>query len=211
MKLCVVTIYDENYYEIANVTIPSDKEYCLKNGYDFIAHKLLDGNYHYKKHELFCDLLERYDVIFYKDIDSIFTNHTIKIENFLSVKDVYFTKDINEINGGVFMVKSSLWVKMWNDFVLSQKQLFPNEQNVYNHYEVLFSSNIEIYPQYYFNSYKYEFYGERFGKISGDAPKNIPSHENGQWNKGDFILHVPALTLITRINILEEVKNHIIK
>ncbi len=211
MKICVVTIYAKNYSEIANVTIPSDELYCQRNGYDFIKHFLDDENYHYKKHELFTSLIPQYDVIFYKDIDSIFTNHDQKIEDFLSGKSLYFTKDLNEISGGVFIIKCSLWSALWNEFILSQKDKFPNEQNVYNHYALLFKDELQIYPQGFFNSYKYEFYGDRYGKISGEPPVSMPTHEQGQWVRGDFLLHVPALPMNTRINILEEVKTHIIK
>ena len=65
-------------------------------------------------------------------------------------------------------------------------------------------------PQSAFNSYPYQYYGERFVKISGDKPVLKPTHEQGQWMIGDFVIHVPGLELSTRINILQEVKNHIV-
>lgn len=211
MKIAVLTIFADNYSELANVTLPSDREYCLKHNYDFIEHKLEGGDYHYKKHELLTDLLDKYNVILYKDIDSIFTNHSLYIEDWVTDKDVYFTKDINEICGGVFIMRCTQWTKEWNKFILSQRGNYPNEQNVYNSFHKLFEHRIQILPQSTINSYKYQFYGDRFGKISGEPPIEMPNHKNGQWQRGDFILHCPGIPYNTRINILEEVKNHITK
>ena len=102
MKILVLTQYAENYNELADVTVPVLKKYCERHGYDLCVHKI-EMPYHYKKHYVI-EKLNNYDLVFYIDIDAMVTNHKIKIESFLNEeKDFYITKDLNELNGGVFM------------------------------------------------------------------------------------------------------------
>ena len=211
MKILVLTQYAENYNELADVTVPVLKKYCERHGYDLCVHKI-EMPYHYKKHYVI-EKLNNYDLVFYIDIDAMVTNHKIKIESFLNEeKDFYITKDLNELNGGVFMLTLSEWGKVFNSEVLSNIPYFENEQNYYNSvYENhSWKDKISVLPQSAFNSYPYQYYGERFGKISGDKPVLKPSHEQGDWKIGDFVIHVPGLELSIRESILSEVKRHIV-
>ena len=213
MNITVITQYADNYKSIADITVPVLKQYCDTHGYSLVENKI-ELPYHYKKHWLIEKLfMSGTDVVFYIDVDAMVTNHKIKIESLLEEgKDFYISKDINELNGGVFILKNTAWAVNFNWFVLKQSILFENEQNVYNdcYNEPIYKSNIKILPQSAINSYPYQYYGERFGKISGDAPVLKPSHEQGDWKIGDFIIHVPGLELSIRESILSEVKKHIV-
>ena len=67
---------------------------------------------------------------------------------------------------------------------------------------------IEILPHPSINSYLYEEYGDNYGKIVG-VQKSKPTHIEGQWEPGDFALHLPGIPNSIRIEIFETIKTQI--
>lgn len=199
MKILVVTEYSDRYQEIANISIPNAKEYCAKHNYRFHVIKLEDGDFHYRKHEYFKEAFKNgCDLIAYRDIDAMFTNLTIPYESFINYNhDLFITKDFGGINGGSLIIKNTKGGQWVNDFILSQREKFNNEQEVMEHFITSpeFSQYVKLCGHPSFNSYQYEHYPEF---------KNV-THEQGQWQEGDFLLHTPALPLEKRAEILKNI------
>lgn len=199
MKAVCVTTWSPYNQPLADVTLPNLWEYAFRHDYLVYEHKIEDGKFHFEKHRVFKQLFnDGVDVIFYKDIDSMITNQTIPITNFLDDKnDFYITEDTTELNGGVMILKNSEWCRNFNNTILSYSGEVNNEQNAIN---ILYRNKqendlIKVLPQSTINSYLYESYPE-IGK---------QTHEQGQWEEGDFLLHLPALTLERRIEILKNI------
>ena len=200
MKVTVVSMWAKNYSEIAEITIPNLLSYCERHGYDFRSILLEDGNaYHFRKHEFFKELFETdVDVIFYLDVDCLITNHNIKVEDFINdTYCFYITKDVHELNGGAVIIKNDRAGRMLNDIILGERDMFENEQNVYNSFPMI-TVGVEFmkilnHPS--INSYDYSLYPEY---------PNIREREQGHWHEGDFVLHVPGAPMNVRI---ERLKN----
>jgi hypothetical protein len=140
---------------------------------------------------------EDVDLFFYIDIDALITNSEIRVTQFLDNEhDLFITEDCHELNGGVFLLKNTEWANRFNDFILDQRTIFPNEQNGYVLYKDRYDveSKIKIVPHPCFNSYRYEFYPEI---------DPVPKHEEGNWQPNDFIMHVPGKTIEQRVEILK--------
>lgn len=199
MKVLIVTMLCDRYNGIAEVSLPNMLEYCQRHSYYDAVIKLSDEEgFHYKKHEFFNEVFKTdVDLIYYRDIDSLFTNLTVPIENFVdSEHDVFVTKDMMGYNGGSIIIKNTECGRWVNDFILSQRENFNNEQEVMDKYFDEFTKNVKVLQHPSINSYSYENYKEFSGV----------THEQGNWQEGDFLLHTPALPFEKRAEILKSVK-----
>ncbi|HEY6435055.1 MAG TPA: hypothetical protein VIY47_00570 [Ignavibacteriaceae bacterium] len=200
MKVLIVTMLCDRYNGIAEVSLPNMLEYCQRHSYYDAVIKLSDEEgFHYKKHEFFDEVFKTdVDLIFYKDIDSVITNLTVPIENFVdSEHDVFVTKDMMGYNGGSLIIKNTEGGRWVNDFILSQRDNFNNEQEVMDKYFDEFTKNVKVLSHPSINSYDYSAYSEF---------PNIRGREEGHWHEGDFLLHTPALTYEHRATILKNAK-----
>lgn len=85
-KIALVTLCDDNYSEMANVSFPVFKAYCEKHGYDFISYnKPLDPNRsaHWSKINAVLENIKNYDWIWWLDTDSIIMNHDKRLEEII--------------------------------------------------------------------------------------------------------------------------------
>jgi hypothetical protein len=202
MKVCIVTEYCDRYNEIADVSLPNMIEYGTRHDYCHYLIKLSnDEGFHYKKHEHFKKLFETgIDLIFYKDIDSIITNLSVPIESFIDDEHSLFIcgDDIFGINGGSLIIKNDMYGQFVNNYILSKREYFNNEQEVMEHYKIPLQAVgcMKILPHPSINSYPYKEYPEL---------KQV-TREEGNWHEGDFLLHCPALPYEKRAEILRNAK-----
>lgn len=202
MKIIMCTEYGGNYAAIAGYTIPIMREYCERHGYKLRV-LVLEGTgneYSYRKHEFFTELFrDECDAIFYLDVDAIITNHNIKLESFIDNEHSFFiTEHLGELNGGALIIKNDEAGRWVNETILSERNGFENEQNVMNFYREFepFKRAMKIVPHPAFNSFDYSLYPE--------CP-NIREREQGHWQEGDFVFHVPALSAERRLEVLKTI------
>ena len=203
MRVLVVTEWCPRYQEVANVSLPNMYEYCARHDYGYHEIKLTnEEGFHYKKHEFFKEVFEKgvYDLVWYKDIDSMITNLSVPIESFIDDEHDLFIcgDDIFGINGGSLIIKNNIGGRFVNEFILRERGDFNNEQEVMEHYkeELQACSYMKILPHPSINSYPYKEYPEL---------KQV-TREQGNWHEGDFLLHCPALPYEKRAEILRNAK-----
>jgi hypothetical protein len=199
MKVCCCTYYSPSYKALADIHLVNLSEYCQRHGYTMWVENIENDKWEYKKHEMFKELFEEgFDVIWYRDIDSVISNLTIPITMFLSEEGHFFlTMDYTELNGGSVVIRNTHEGRRFNELILSMRSRHQNEQNCYNILELDTDDyTMKTLPQQTLNSYLYELYPE-IGKLS---PRE------GQWEEGHFVLHVPALAMGKRIEVLKNAK-----
>lgn len=203
MKVLIVTEWCDRYKEVADVSLPNMLEYCGRYHYDYREIKLTnEEGFHYKKHEFFKAMFDNdsYDLIFYKDIDSVITNMTIPIESFVDDEHSLFIchDDIMGINGGSLIIKNNDDGWLVNEFILRNRHRFNNEQEVMEYHKEGLQKRgfMKILPHPSINSYPYDAY-----------PELKPATEaEGNWVEGNFLLHCPALPYEKRAEILRKAK-----
>lgn len=195
--------YTPNFQALADVTLPNIRQYCERQGYGFIAH--LDHNadedprpFGFRKTEQVLQCLRSLqygrDLILVLDIDLLVTNQTVRVESFLEDEsDLFVTHDINGLNSGVYIIRSTIGMEKFledvigrwgNPGVLGEQDAMRDSLRLES-----FASLRKIVPHPAFNSFLYEEYGiDR-------------AHEDGQWSKGDFILHLPGMSNEKRIEL----------
>jgi hypothetical protein len=154
------------------------------------------------------ELLKEYDYIFYCDVDTVLTNHKIRLESFIDEEhDLYLTKDATELNGGSLIIKGTETGRLLNLLILSYKDKLENEQNALCHiYENRLLINgkqpIKVLPHPSINSYSYDLYPE--------CKEYIGRPDLGDWEPGNFLIHFPALGLKDKVAMMQEFKEKII-
>lgn len=214
MKICVTTFYSKYYQPLADITLPPLMEWCGKHGYDTYYGVIADGSkHHFVKTKYARELLEEYDVVMAIENDILITNLNYRIHDFIDYQhDFFICKDVNNYNGGCFIVKATKAGRGWMDFVNSFEWKYGDEQNVFE--EFCADSHIVKTLQHpAMNSIPYEYYAPSYGYINWEQynpRKEKPTHEMGCWQKGDFCCHLPGMTLEKRIEIFNKIKEEIV-
>jgi hypothetical protein len=206
MNISVFVYYDAAFEKLAAHTLPQIGYYCARNGYALTIHR---GSFGYpnrlpcfQKTELAGALLPGTDVLCVMDLDALITNHHIRLESFLiSDRTLFGCEDVNGFNAGVYMVRNTPEGRDLMMFANAYGKLAPEghgDQNAIRKWIEYNPSEYQKVPHPAFNSYLYGEYGE------------TKTHEEGQWEEGDFILHLPGMTNDRRIEIIKEIQPKII-
>lgn len=204
-KVAVNTFYTKSYSKLAEMVLPNLYFYCQKHGYDLFSNLIGQKDFHFVKTADARMLLDKYDLVMSIEIDALITNPEPKIESFIDDEhDIFLTKDINGANGGVIIWKSTEFTKSWLEFIGSKKGYYGDEQNVFEKHS---HEKIKYRQHPAFNSIPYQYYAPSYGYINFESltpPPNIPTHEQGNWEWGDFVFHTPGKTLDERLTILTD-------
>lgn len=207
MKIAILILYTESWQPLADIVLQNLHKYADANkeryGYDEIIIKYKNEFSGFEKIKKIQKHIGRYDAIWSLDLDALITNHKTNIEDFINDEnDFYICEDYNGINAGSFIVKDSQWSQAFLNSALMRK----GDSGVYceqDAFSKLLSSDVPVYnekvkilPHPSINSYLYESYPEC----------GIQTHETGQWQEGDFVLHLPGIGMDKRIEIFKNTK-----
>lgn len=202
MKVCCCTYYSPSHKPLADISLPNLSEYCHRHGYTMWVENIENDKWEYKKHEMFEELFNMgFDVVWYRDIDSVITNLSIPVTNYIDdTFHFYLTIDFTELNGGSVIIKNTKAGRMINRLVVENRMSFQNEQNFYNSMQMLMmgSEIVKPIPHPSINSYDYSLYPE--------CKEYVGREDLGDWKEGNFVLHVPALSMEKRIEVLKNAK-----
>jgi hypothetical protein len=80
VSVAIITSVSENIRDVATLTLPNKAEYCLRHGYSLVA-----DNQPYEtavhRTDLHCHYLDRFDLIWTLDADTILTNMAVPIHS----------------------------------------------------------------------------------------------------------------------------------
>lgn len=207
MKIAVTTFFTESYEPLAAITVTTLQRYCDRHKYDLHIHKIPDGNVDFVITKDALLLLDEYDIVMGIECDILITNFKIKIEDYnIDSSDFLICRDVNNVNMGCLIVKKTDGEgKRILEFILNQKGNFKTEQNVLEHYGL--TENCFL-PHPSINSIPYEYY-HNYGYINYNG-QSKPTVAQGDWVKGNFNCHLPAKPMQERIEIFNQIKEHII-
>lgn len=210
MRIAINTFLTTSYEPLAALTTTVLQRYADKHGYDLIVEKIPDGNVDYIKTVTARKLLDEYDLVWAVENDILVTNMNIKIESFVDDEhDFFICKDINNVNGGSFIVKNSDVGKWWLDNTNKAQRNYKTEQNFW---EYIGHEKIKYLPHPSINSIPYALYAPSYGRIGyvEGYVADMPTEEMGNWSPGNFVCHLPGKTLQERIDIFNGLKKFII-
>ncbi len=199
LKIAVTTFYSPNYESLAALTIPPLQKWCDLHGYYLNINKINDGTkHHFIKTVDARELLNFYDIVFAIENDILLTNMRINIEDYVSnpAKHFYLTHDVNGANTGTFIACSSEACKQLLDILNNSRGNFGDEQNFFETTDI---NIVQQLPHPSINSIPYKYY-HNYGYIKYNGELE-PTHEQGNWQVGDFTMHLPGMTLERRCEI----------
>lgn len=197
--ISVFVSYTKEYDSVAEITVSRLCQYCERHGYDLTVHRggfgARDRLFCFQKSEMAAHLLAGCDYLFIVDVDMLITNCEIKLEPFVDDQHHLFAcEDVNGLNAGAYIVRNCAEGKAMLQFVVAYARTADEGQGDQDGLAAWIRWNEEGYkcvPHPAFNSYMYAEYGLQ------------KSHEEGQWQPGDFILHLPGLKNERRCEIFQ--------
>ena len=206
-QFAIVSMYNDSHAELGAVTWPNKEAYAEKHGYgsyckteDFVSEPI-----HFEKLIIMLDIMKAntdLDWVWWLDNDAIITNDNIRLEDIADPDyHVIITSDIASLNAGSFMVRNTTQGRGWLEFILSKgiehykDNRWPEQQPMTDFY-VKFKDIVKVVPQRTMNSYNYDIY-----RVDGTDLLDT----NGQWENGDFVLHMPAIPNKTRLEIIKQI------
>jgi len=200
--------WDDGYAKLADLTWYANKK-LYADYWKYPTHIKTSGFQYvvsYEKIKFMLDVMKEhpeYDWLYWAGTDTLITNFYIKLESFIDENyHIVMAKDINDINADSFMLKNSpesreffeyIWTlaPKYNSHMWWEQQAMIDSMPKYKH---LF----KIVPQKTFNSFLYKqlywnIYHSSIDKTGHD----------GQWEPGDFLLHVPGSGL-PKLEILQQ-------
>ncbi len=210
MRTCITTFSTPSYKGLADITLPILKQYAAKHGYSFHSTIAEEGQVDYIKTKDAIELLNYFEIVFMVETDILIMNHNIKIESFIDKEhDFFICNDRNGVNFGSAIVKNTYGGKGLMNQIQSKQNEYKTEQNVLENYT---DERICYLPHPSINSIDYNLYAPSYGVIGYKEGEkaSIPTHEQGNYEHGDFACHLPGKTLEFRINYFNELKQHIV-
>ena len=127
MRVLILTLADEKFSDIAEISTPNKKRYAKHHGYGFVCVDELpapDRSASWNKIRAIQERLDEFNWIFWTDADSLIMNGDIRIEDIIgdNRQDLIMTKDTNGLNAGQFLIKNSAWSHSFLWTVWSQTQ-----------------------------------------------------------------------------------------
>jgi hypothetical protein len=198
MNIALMTYNDYNFAELASYTAPTKAKYCEKWGFSFEHLNSNARDPFWSKPTFFLNCLERYDAVIYVESDAVIINQDFDIRPYIEKHELILTHDINGINAGTYIAKSTNLVKQFFHAVKSHGPLFFNHHpwkdqeamryflQTYPYHEIA-----TWMPQNFMNSNIHEIY-------------NYPSYVAGNYKEGDWIVHMSGMSHENRMRVLKD-------
>jgi len=204
MSICIFSFHHENYDELAKLVLPNWQEYTTRHGYGLLIHR---GSYHNPNWSIGFQRIKRlydamfvepnnYDYFHFIGLDVLFMNMNTRLESFLDQGHDFFCHEFfHEFNVDSFLIKKSEWSERWLRFIYENEPNYRNdcwyEQRVMIHHKdnPLFKDGIKVLPHPGINGLLFDLYQR-------------PDTTEGQFRRGDAVLHLPGLTLQHRLSLI---------
>jgi FkbM family methyltransferase len=214
-KIAIVTLFDKNYEDLANIAVPNFIEYGKKHGYDIIFFDdIIDKTRppQWSKVKAVESVLDNYEWVWWIDIDALIINQDIKLESLIDTNhDIIFTanKYSTISNGSSFYRNCEFTKKFLRDcYELNLDILRDIDLTTFDHEQKPmrtlylsggeYASRINLLHERTCNSFWYT-----------SSPSVLQSYPN--WNSedniyqnGDFVVNFCGRTKDERIQIMKQ-------
>lgn len=217
-NFAIVTLFDQNYSNLAKLSIPNFKKYTQKQKYDLIYYnETIDSTLppQWQKVKAILNHLESYSWVWWLDVDSLIMNFNIRLENIIDDNfDLIFTKNkFSYISNGSAFYKNSTVTKeflekVWNrtDTLLKDinVKVFDHEQQamrVLLQKDVRFLNKVKFIHERVCNSYH--------STTNLNVLKYYPewNNEDNLYQPGDFVIQFAGQEKERRIELMEKFCN----
>jgi hypothetical protein len=214
MNFAIVSLNDKNYQPLADLTWEQNKvKYAERHDYGYACKT--DGFYNvvigFEKIWFMRDMLDAYpdiDWLWWTGTDTLITNMSVKLEDRVD-NNYHFiiATDCNGINADSFFVRNTPEGRGYLDLIKSKYDQYKGhvwaEQQVIIDTAEANKDIIKFVPQKDINAYDYGLYPEC-------VPKDKFGND-GQWSKGDLLIHWPGTSLWQRLDLAKKYMGQIVE
>lgn len=213
MKFSLISLHSANYQLLADFTwTQNKKKYAKKHNYlNFCkTRNFYNVTWGYEKIWFIRDLLlehKNIDWFWWTGCDSLITNFNILLENIIDDNYSFiFATDCRNINVDSFLIKNNEKSLTYINHLIEgysnySKNPWAEQQAIIDSYQYNYDI-IKLVPQKILNSYDYNLYK--------DCQPIDTFGNNGQWEKGDLLIHWPGTSLWDRINLASKYSSEIL-
>lgn len=220
MKICVFNPFS-NLKELAEITVPNKRKYCERHGYDLLNPPL--GGTGCNEQEMYgfrrrmplvVEMLKSntYDWIWVVGVDVLITNLSITLDSIIDNDygmivgadvmgvgmDSYL---IRSQNGGLELLEK---VVSFKDKPIGAQHEQSTIDSLCKQEPELLKKVIKLIPQRRLNAYKYANLHQYEFLHPGFVTGTDCLGNSGEWQPGDFVLHVPGITDQQKLSLLLE-------
>ncbi len=210
-KICIVTLFDKNYDELAKLSLPNKLDYAKLHGYDVIYFdKIIDLTrppQWSKVKAIEYALQQGYDWVWWIDIDALIMEFDIKLESLIDENyDIIFTENKYSYlsNGSSFFKNTQLTVDFLKDCYELKLDCLKNVNvNVFDHEqqsmrlliinEEKYKSKIKLINERHCNSFCVT---ENMGVLQSYPNWN---NDSNIYQTGDFIIQFCGRSFLERL------------
>jgi len=195
MKIAISTIWNSDFKEIAEITIPVMEEYCRRHGYTLCAQASVQypPDIVWSRLDMICPLLETHDYAVHMDADVLITNLSIRFEDIAVERGRNIaTSENGIINDGVFIWGDKVWPRLLSSPEIRREHSSPQDA-INSKYGSLM--NIKHVEPRTMNSILNAEYGLE--------------NPLSEWQPGDFVVHLPGMGNARRVEVLKEMLSKI--
>lgn len=215
LKFCIYTMGRwESIGPLLEITLPNKIEYAKRHGYSFHFEEWSGGMFPgFERLAVLTYLLKcgHYDWVLWLGADALITNLNIKLESLADQNcGMVMATDFTQIQMDSFLVRAGhggldLIEEVWKYRTNPIGQWF--EQSTLDALikHPPFNAVVKVVPQRRMNSYRHDWYRNWI-------PENprIGSHTDcmgtdGEWQRGDFVFHIPGRPLDIKLRALREI------
>jgi hypothetical protein len=195
--LAIVTLYDKNFSSVGKLTAARMRRYAELQGYRFVEHRsTLDGTRSAPWNKILAAqqalATARVKWVLWLDADAVVMNFDFRLESLIvDGADAIFASDFNGLNSSAFLIRNCDWSKRFLE-------------TVYNLGDISYELD-RFGLKWEQNTIKHVLNNFRgFAEHVAVQPERRMSASPGEYQPGDFILHLGGMPNEERLKILAE-------
>jgi hypothetical protein len=213
VRICLFTMHSPAIERLAVLTVPNKSDYCCRNGYDFWHAPFKSRNHWFPGYDRIPHLLEildsdMFDWVFWLGCDALITNLDVKLESIIDPEfGMVVASDGNELQMDSFLINSKcipLLTEVWKTRDLNWGPYFEQSNLIMHLCDPRFGGLVRHVPQRTMNSMDYSLYPDYAAHNSCFAKRQDVFGNDGQWQPGDFVFHVPGRPIEVKDMALKE-------
>lgn len=220
-NIAMVTLFDENYTNLANIAVPNHIEYAAKHGYDYVYFDQTIDNSRppqWSKVKAVEYLLNEYDWVWWIDVDALIINSDKKLEDIINpAYDMIFTANKYSVlsNGSSFYKSSRLTKSFLKECYTLERDILRNVNiQVFDHEQQPMRELYLNVPEY---RNKIQLVHERVCNSfwytdNQSALDAYPSwnEEDSIYQDGDFVVNFCGRTRDERVDVMTKFVNKLL-